>query len=97
MPKQSPNPSPEPRFSAGNVRSGVYSILHDLSDVEVEDELTLSDLGVAPITVRRRVNTIFFPDPHAGLGSSQVTASATVFRLISTTIHKLEDQGRLRA
>lgn len=86
----------EPKFSAGNVRLGIYQILNDLSSIEVEDPLTLSSLGVAPVTVRGRVNALFFPAPHAGLSASQVTGAVTTFRLINTTIHRLESQGRLK-
>lgn len=84
----------EPKFSAGNVRVGIYQILDRMSDVNVKDTATLHQLYVSPDAAVAAVNELFFPAPNQGIIGG-VSDNTTVFTLISTTIHELSSQGRL--
>ncbi len=95
-PNATSHPTGEPTFSAGNVRVGTYQLLDRMTDEEIEVAETLGDLRVTPKTVRARMNRLFFPkDSQPGLTATEVAEGTTTFRLINTTIHKLDAQGRL--
>lgn len=73
----------------------IKEILEQLgAAVAVIPERTLGDLGLAPDTVRARINSKFFPVPFPGLSSAQVTSSTTVLTLVIVVSDKLDEQGR---
>jgi len=77
------------------VNKELKTILEELGAmVAVILERTLGDLGLAPIQVRARINSTFFPEPYEGLSSDQVTEDTLVGTLLQAIRYKLRNQGR---